>query len=1399
MAISVEEYLAGLSNKTAGDLNFLDYDTVQQGDVAMRILGLDAPEVQNFTDKGVKPQDPQGHLLGDMAADLAKSMGATRVQESGKKDVHGRPLINLTNNEGQDFTDRSYYEGILRPDDFTSERHYKLYRDGKSQRAFEENSGIESKDIWAEARRKLQLQRINNIDELERTGQSPMKELAFNEEEWAKYNNFLGDEYNPFFKGEVKYHTPGAKFDNTAYSPIRTSFNKSIISMKSGWQGINAAWADMLGNEDNWLLNTSEANELERQMNEMPTYISSVSDVEGWKDAGEYIAGLGGMMTPYLLGIAGSAAAASIVIPTAAVTAAVGATAAGVVTLAAGALPMALIYGGQTYNDMEGTMSEKNAGYALTAGIVMATLDRLGLRGIIKAADVIKNNSDKEIVKAFMKEQNKIRKEKNIKSGNTSVFHSGYLKPMTLKEAELKVQKAFVTDASLASLGLTGLVDLPLARNLIMKQAGGDLLQGATREGITELGQEMAQYGAAVLGSNKEWENSEAGDRALNAIIGGMTMGGILSPAISTPIAINQRRKLRTKFQTSESEINSDNEIDSEDWYRSVINNARSGAELGSQNNSEFDVGPQPEGTPYTIRVPVTVDERETVQGEADQHKDIDNKLKNKGLMQWVQDIPKNFISRPLEWFWKSDMYLKAQNSTSAQAIMSLFSATNKDVLAGRAIQDIENQAYSKFSNLVMDLSTSTRALLGISKGKKGRQKMQKFLAQLYFAADVRSKKLVGLTKEQQANLKNLNDNLTVLQQQELMFDIDTVATELNRDIHAITGKNIGMSGRQLLGNLRPDKTLVKKNKAKVRQLLKNAGWGKDKDIDNLLKVIEDAPEGSSYAQAVESSKRKGIKDVVPAALLPKRLAANPFNIPGMEEFANQDMIMGLESTSRELIHNALVDHFIGRKGRHLLDALALAKRDAGESWDPKFASDIISAAEIWMGVYNPIQNQMLKEIQANITSFNLITLLGTSGPAQLPELWAATLGRIQEDDGGRPLIADLKKISGVVAKHYYVSGKDIVGNYSKFGKNYSDSWTPNRLRFGAAGWGGVKYGAIGQQGLNAEEIESNRLRSAISSIFITVSLIKPLTDLSRIGADFIANDALFHHMDVLDGYLDYNIDENGVLTGNSEKPMSVYVKSSYDLMAETRMPPLHTLKLWKKMKDDVNKKFRNVDFSDPEQYAFLEQEIAENHKELKDIMDMGRKQWVDNSLANPGAATKSRISNDPHYALLFQFRGYILTFAASIVPRLVKRAISKNPNVDLNAITTMAGLVAMGFLGQALKDEWKTEGRPYWLDDAEMVQRGVQASGMLGPFDFLFDAINPIYGESSVWNSMEGLMGPTWGNVKQFSKIGKNTIAGQSDAAINAALKMVPIFGAKQSFREDPIGTITNPILGDR
>ena len=1416
--MSAENFLNSLQNTEVGDFSFLDFDTIKQGENSMRILGIDAPEVQNWTDDGTTMADPYGATLSGLAANLAKQSGMTSIVESGEKDKYGRKLIRLQNEQGEDFTDKAYLEGVLRPGTFTGDREQDLFRKGEMSRAFNMERGIaeDPNDLWTAARNTRLNSQIDNTNIINALGINPRKQQAFNQGEYQSYQEQNGG-YNPLSSYNPEYSTPGARYNNTAISPFKTSWTQAVGSMKSGFQGMLGAFNDMTNDETNWNYRTSKAKELERRTNNLPSYISNVGDIDSWKDMGEYTVGLMGGMAPYLAAIAGGSTVAALTAPAWMPAIAVGAV---------GALPLALIYSGQTYNEMEGEgMEDRNAAMAFTAGTIMATLDRLGLHGLMKAGNTLKNASQKTIAEAYQTKVNKgimsAKKEAMKKKGGIPVSELGNYSMMTFPMAALAVQKVFLKESAELVKGLVGLVDLPVTKQLLLKQTGGDIVQGMTREGATELGQEMTQYGAAVLGSEKEWVSSEAGNRALNALLGGSLMGGILSPVLATPGAVQQRRRTADMFKVAkvEPDLNA-SEYNNEKVLEQAKNNA-----AGNKNAFKHEEG---DNKGDNIIVPVTDSEREEVTDEYKQHRERDNKLANKGIFQWIKDIPKNFISRPLKWYWDSDMREAIGFNPIAESLISLFSQTNEDKVSGQLASDIENRLYAKMSNMLIDTITIARGYLGEVTTDKGRSRMQTVFANIYkahklqqgndvlteedrkvlsylnksrvkeatnylisqgktrkeAAKTIKQLQVFKLSKTDKEFIKEVNEVLSPKQQAELIGKVDAMAEELNTLVEDLTGQKLNLTGEEYLGNIRPDKTKIKGRENEVRALLiKNGHSGAY--ADKLIQDILDNSDGTSVEDA--SHLRLSIEDVYPSSGLSNRVKDNPFNEPGMEVFGQQDLLSGMESTARELIHAAIVTKVVGYKGKHIKDALALIKRAAGDSWDPKFASDIISSAEIWMGIYKPIQNKKLKEAQANVTAFNLTTLLGTAGAAQIPELWAAFLGRISSGQGGRPLVQDLRKIAGAMAKHYLVSGEQILAKFSKSsGLSLTDSWTPGRLRMGAGGFLGIKYGAIGQMGINAEEVKSNKLRSALSQAFITVSLIKPLTDISRIGGDFIANDAIMHYMDVLDTYY------------NPDGPMSKQVAEAFEMIQETRVPPLAFLELWQKMKEGVNKEFRDVDWSKPDNFAELEAYMSKNFLDLTKMMDIARKSWVDNSLANPGASSKSRASNDPHLALLFQFRGYILTFAASIVPRLIKRATSGNPNQDVNAITTMAGLVAMGFLAQALKDEWKTEGRPYWLDDAEYFQRGVQASGMLGPFDFLLDAVNPIYGEASVYSMAEGLAGPSWGNIKQFGKIGKNTIAGESDAAIEAALKLVPIYGHKQEFRQNPIQTITGGVLGD-
>ena len=103
--MSAENFLNSLQNTEVGDFSFLDFDTIKQGENSMRILGIDAPEVQNWTDDGTTMADLYGATLSGLAANLAKQSGMTSIVESGEKDKYGRKLIRLQNEQGEDFTE----------------------------------------------------------------------------------------------------------------------------------------------------------------------------------------------------------------------------------------------------------------------------------------------------------------------------------------------------------------------------------------------------------------------------------------------------------------------------------------------------------------------------------------------------------------------------------------------------------------------------------------------------------------------------------------------------------------------------------------------------------------------------------------------------------------------------------------------------------------------------------------------------------------------------------------------------------------------------------------------------------------------------------------------------------------------------------------------------------------------------------------------------------------------------------------------------------------------------------------------------------------------------------------------------------------------------------------------
>lgn len=1326
----------------ADDFIFVDYDTIFHNGERKRIQGIDAPEVWNWSQNGVSLAEPGGTEAASKAANLAQAGGFLNILDLDEKDARNRPLIRLINSKGDDFSDKTYLEGVISTGDYSDSRAKQMYLEGETQRLINKARGVQEneEDPWVQARNSRYESDRANFEMIENNGVQLMKPRALNEAQWKENEDALGSGFNIYRKGDVKYHTPGARYDNSAISPMSTGWDSAVLSMKEGIEGFKASMSDVLDDEGAWTLAEERVLALQSEQQELPTFINNYGDVDSLKDAGEYTAGLMGQMAPYLLGIMGSSAAAALLVP---------ASAGAAVTFAAGALPMSLIYAGQTYAEMEGDITEKSAGLALAGGVIMSSLDRLGLKGLMSATDFFKRDSMKRMTLAYMEEQKKV--------GNKLKYEDA------LEFIKQDFRKGGVEQIK----ALQGLVTLPVTAKLLAKQAAGDLIKGSITEGFTEVGQEMTQYGLSVLGSEKNWYDWEAQDRAANALIGGAVMGGAIAPVFSTPTAVRARRILNSKFVIDPDQPDlSQEEIIASDFVDEFMESSIGDEKIDSLKNRNEIGGMRKNIAAYK-------------EG---------NKIKNKGVIAWAKDIPKSFLQRGLEAYWKSNQ-AKTRNDMM-ESLIAFLSPTNKDTKFGQAIYDKENALNDSSDRSFTDFLNEARGVYKQSNSRAGRRFIDQKIKEIFekSKASIDGRKYL------------LNDSET-----RLLNSLKSKVKKIQDDIQDL-GIDFFITAEEFWNLARPSKQKIKADPNKAKRILKEDSTRSyldgeaDKIIDNII--------NSSANKSQEQSQIVlGLSDVKTRNWNKSKYSA--FNAPGMEEFSMTDRITAMKDNARELYRAALVDKYVGNKGDKLMAMLNYAMEDSMASnieaalaqdpnvnkndiefdWDYKYASDIVSAVEIWMGNYNPIQSQRLKEIQANITSFNLTTLLGTGGAAQTPELVAAFMTRISEVEGGKPLLEDLRSAAGDLAKHYATSSSQIFSLVWKgTGLSPTSSWTPQRKRFTAAGRSGIRFGALGQQGFDEQEIKAGRLRAAIGQTFVIVSLIKPATDMARLLSDSVNYDAMMHHLDVLDTLYDPN------------RPMTIHVKHSYDMLKQAKVPVMRTLKLWQNLKDDLvyNDEFQNADWGDIRSYKKLQTLLTDDSKygELTKMVNIGVKQMVDNSLANPNPSTKPRVTSDPHYTLLFQFRGYIITFFTSVMPFLVKRALSKNPNADINAINIMVGLVAAGFLAQALKDEFKTGGRPYWLDDAEFIQRGVQSSGMLGPFDFLLDAVNPIYGEASAWNSLEGLMGPTWGSFKTGKKIAGKAIDRDWEGAAEAARKLVPIAGHSEFFRKKPmesIGSIFN------
>jgi len=135
----------------------------------------------------------------------------------------------------------------------------------------------------------------------------------------------------------------------------------------------------------------------------------------------------------------------------------------------------------------------------------------------------------------------------------------------------------------------------------------------------------------------------------------------------------------------------------------------------------------------------------------------------------------------------------------------------------------------------------------------------------------------------------------------------------------------------------------------------------------------------------------------------------------------------------------------------------------------------------------------------------------------------------------------------------------------------------------------------------------------------------------------------------------------------------------------------------------------------------------------MKEQMMLATYNFVNDSVALPGAANRPLIYQDPRFALLTQFNGYIATFQATILPKMWADYIKRgSPMMKFNTFSLMATMVVLGGASQYLKDwlKYGTGENPY-LDKSQLARRAVNSSGILGTSERGLNLLFPLYGRS--------------------------------------------------------------------
>ena len=540
----------------------VDADTLAVQNQRYRLKGFNAPETAKFQGGVFVPGQVAGDRTQENVNKAAQEGGYTNLVTTGKVDPYGRKVASQQDSAGNDLGDMVTALGLTEMTPFSElgavaengviralsrimpsmaeadpmirearAEHERRVRDAGGNPLYIPKLVMNDEAQYAAAKNMVGIAAVKEqIEEIDRI-EGYLKNPNLDPPAKAKLTTMLEDAKDklffagttPDFAGSVVMRKGDRTIMNQAKDQFTTSFNRSIIDLKKGLYG----YMEMAGNGQGWEWLEKKGREgvLTQKVisGNLPDTLSSIRDIDTsgdtWDtitDAATYAGNLIAGTLPMMGVMIGSAAAAGMVAPTAAV------------ALGASMLPSSVLYSGQFYADQPD--DKKNSALALSFGIGAAVLDRVGLEGMMKGGNIFSAAGRKEAADLMVQtgktgsveEAEKLLKDATKKEimAMTGAGAEFATKMYASKEAQLAAIRSIgvasageaVTESGqtlLEMFAVSGELDPNLKYEkhfytaLVDAAIGGGLMGGAFHAGGTAV--DIAQWGSAA-NAKKEYE-----------------------------------------------------------------------------------------------------------------------------------------------------------------------------------------------------------------------------------------------------------------------------------------------------------------------------------------------------------------------------------------------------------------------------------------------------------------------------------------------------------------------------------------------------------------------------------------------------------------------------------------------------------------------------------------------------------------------------------------------------------------------------------------------------------------------------------------------------------------------------------------------------------------------------